>query len=382
MPRLVVFTGKGGVGTTTAAAATAALLAARGRKTLFLSTGAQPGVFGEPLDPAPVEVAPGLGAMRVDAAARFAERWPAVRDWVSALVGGPLDVAADDLTPPPGAADVLALLEVREQAEHGPWDVVLVDGADMPRLLALPEALAFGLERLWPRHRRVVRALGQAASPVPAAAGRLHDELLAVRSLLADASVRLVLTPEAAGVAEARRTLTALALHGYPVDAVIANRVFPAEAAATPWGAAWRSAQARALSELAETLPGVPVLRGTYRSGEPVGLADLTSLGAELYAGIDPLGVAPRVAAPEVSREGEEYVLRVDLPFVERSATRVARSGDDLVVTVGGTRRRLPLPSGLRRCVAVGASAGDGAVRVRFRPDPALWPRGTASPLP
>jgi arsenite/tail-anchored protein-transporting ATPase len=367
VPRLVVFTGKGGVGTTTAAAATAALLAARGRKTLLVSTRPSD-VFGVPLDGEPVEVAPGLGAMRLDGT--FEARWPALREWLSALSGAPVELAAEDLAAPPGVADVLTLLELREQVEHGPWDVVLVDA---PRtLLELPEALAFAIERTWPRHRRVVRAIGQPPSPVPDAAGRLHDALLAVRDLLAAGTVRVVLSPEASGVAEARRTLTALALHGYGVDALIANRVFPASAGASEWGAGWLAAQERALA-------GLSVLRATYRSAEPVGPDELLALGAELYAGVDPLGSAPPVPGPSVSRDGEEYVLRFDLPYVERGAVRLARSGDDLVLTVGGSRRRLPLPSGLRRCIATGASAGDGAVRVRFRPDPDLWPRGAAS---
>jgi arsenite-transporting ATPase len=382
---LVLFTGKGGVGKTTAAAATAALLSARGRRALVVSTDEAHSLadaFGVPLGSSPREVGPGLGALQVDVRERFEQRWSSVREWVSALLGGSLDLAAEELTAPPGAAEVLALLEVRDHVEDGKWDAVLVDcapTAETLRLLALPEALSFYLEKVWPRHRRVVRALGRAPSPVQDAVGRLHDELIAVRSLLLGASVRLVLTPEAVVVAEARRTVTALALHGHPVDAVIANRVFPPEAGGSAWGAAWRSTQAAALAELVEALPGVPVLRGTYRPAEPVGVSSLVALGQELYGSVDPLGVPPVAPPLDVSRDGDDYVLRVDLPFVERSAVRLARSGDELVLTVGSQRRRLALPGGLRRCVAVGASAGDGAVRVRFRPDPALWPRGTAS---
>ncbi|HEX6756440.1 MAG TPA: ArsA family ATPase, partial [Mycobacteriales bacterium] len=306
MPRAVLFTGKGGVGKTTAAAATAALLAARGRKALVVSTDEAHSLadaLGVPLGSAPREVAPGLGAMQVDARERFEERWSALRDWASALLGGPLDLAAEELAAPPGAAEVLALLEVREQVEHGPWDAVLVDcapTADTLRLLALPELLTFYLERLWPRHRRMVRALGRAPSPVQDAVGRLHDELLAVRSLLLESSVRLVLTPEAVVVAEARRTLTALALHGYPVDALIVNRVFPPEAGESAWGAAWRSTQAAALAELAES--GLPLHVSTYRPAEPVGVPALVSLGRELYGGADPLGVAPVLPPLAVDR--------------------------------------------------------------------------------
>ncbi len=398
--RIVLFTGKGGVGKTTAAAATGALLAARGRKALVVSTDPAHSLadaFGVPLGAAPTEVEPGLAGMQVDAQRRFEAGWGGVRDWLGGLLqGAGLDaVAAEELPVPPGAAEVCALLEVRDQAAHGPWDAVLVDcapTAETLRLLALPEALAGYLERVWPAHRRVLRslrpALGRLAGepvlpppPVLEAVGRLQGDLAEVRALLTapgQASVRLVLTPEAVVVAEARRTLTALALHGYAVDSVVANRVFPPEAADSPWGAAWRSAQAAALAGIVESVPGLPVRQAAYRIAEPVGVPALRSVAEELYGTDDPLAPAPPVEALAVTRDGADFVLRVALPFVRRSDVRVVRSGDELVLTVGEQRRRVALPSVLRRCVPVGAAAGDGAVRVRFRPDPELWPRGLA----
>ena len=403
--RTVLFTGKGGVGKTTAAAATGVLLAARGRKALVVSTDPAHSLadaLGVPLGPTPTEVEPGLAGMQVDALRRFEAGWDGLRDRLGGLLGGAgmagLDgLAAAELPMPPGIADVCALLEVRDQVAHGPWDAVLVDcapTAETLRLLALPEALAGYLERVWPVHRRVVGSLrpvlGRLAGepvlppePVLAAAGRLQADLAAVRALLTApglASVRLVLTPEAVVVAETRRMLTALALHGYAVDSLIANRVFPPEAAESPWGTAWRSAQDAALNGIVESVPGLAVRRATYRTVEPVGIAALLEVAGELYGTDDPLGPAPAVPAMRVTREGPDFVLRVALPLVRRSDVRLVRSGEDLVITVGEQRRRVALPSVLRRCLPVGAAAGDGAVRVRFRPDPELWPRGLAAP--
>jgi arsenite-transporting ATPase len=398
--RTVLFAGKGGVGKTTAAAATGALLAARGRKALVVSTDPAHSLadaLGVPLGPTPTEVEPGLAAMQVDAQRRFEAGWADIRDWLGGLLqGAGLDgLSAEELPVPPGAADVCALLEVRDQVAGGPWDAVLVDcapTAEMLRLLALPEALAGHLERVWPVHRRVLRSLrpvlGRLAGepvlppdPVLDAAGRLQADLSEVRAMLTvpgRSSVRLVLTPEAVVVAEARRTLTALALHGYAVDSVIANRVFPAEAGDSPWGAAWRSAQAAALAGIAESVPGLPVRQASYRTAEPVGVRALLGVAEELYGPDDALAEAPAVPPMAVTRDGGDFVLRVALPFVRRSEVRLVRSGDELVLTVGGQRRRVALPSVLRRCMPVGAVAGDGAVRVRFRPDPELWPRGLA----
>ena len=389
----MLFGGKGGVGKTTAAAATAARAGDRGARTLVVSLDparSLADVLGTPLGPLPEPVGR-FHALQLDPRRAVEERWPGVRQAFGELAAGlaaaPGSAAppAAELPVPPGIGELAGLLDVRDQVEHGDWDAVLLDcpptGQLLP-LLALPEALSGQLERLWPTHRRIVRALSPALSPalerapggaLPAVLGRVQDALAAVRQLLAGASVRLVLTPESVVAAEARRTLTALALHGYPVDSVIANRVLPA--GDSPWMAARRAAQRAVLAELRLD---VPVRPAPYLPGEPIGPDALLALGSAIYGTDDPLAPAPGLEPPAVVRSGSEYELRVALPYVRRSDVRLARSGDDLVVTVGGQLRRLALPSVLRRCVAVGASAGDGAVRVRFRPDPALWPRELA----
>jgi arsenite-transporting ATPase len=368
--RLVLFGGKGGVGKTTAAAATAAL-AGRSATVLLVSTDPAHSLadaLGVPLGPAPVRVGD-VHALQVDARAGFEARWPEL----GGLVPGLDSVAAAELAVPPGVGELAALLEVRDLALGGDWDAVLVDCAptgQMLSLLSMPDTLSGSLERVWPAHRRIVRR-----SRLADAVGSLQSALASVRDLLTGCSVRLVLTPEAVVVAEARRTLTALALHGYAVDSVIANRVLPAAAGDSAWAVAVRSAQEAALASLSLE---VPVRRAPHLPAEPVGVPALLALGRSVYGAEDPLAPGPALEPPAVSRTGSDYELRVALPYVRRSEVRLARSGDDLVVTVGDQLRRLALPSVLRRCVAVGASAGDGAVRVRFRPDPALWPRELA----
>lgn len=372
----MLFAGKGGVGRTTVAAATAARAAARGARVLVVS--ADPAhsladAVGVPLGAAPVPVG-GFSAMEVDPRHEVERRWPELGPLLGQLLAG-LDAEPADLALPPGTGELAGLLAVRDQVATGGWDAVLVDCAPTGQLLpllALPEALSGQLERLWPAHGRIVRAAARAGG-LPAVVERLQAALGSVRELLAAASVRLVLTPEAVVVAEARRTLTALALHGYPVDSVIANKVLPAED--SPWLTGWRAAQQAVLADLRLD---VPVRPAPYLPAEPVGPAALLALGAAAYGADDPLAPAPVLEPPAVRRSGSEWELRVALPHVRRSDVRLARAGDELVLTVGDQRRRLALPSVLRRCVAVGASAGDGAVRVRFRPDPALWPRELA----
>ena len=399
--RVLLFTGKGGVGKTTIAAATAVHAARSGVKTLVASADAAHSLadcLDSPLGPEPVELEPGLSAVHVDARARGERSWRAVQEYLIGVLDtlGIDPIAAEELTVLPGAEEVLALLEVRDLVLSGDHDLVVVDcapSAETLRLLALPEALSRYLELSLPVERRVRRAMaagaralrGDGVVPRPRdhvveAAERLHAELAGVREVLAGpaTSVRLVLTPEALVIAEARRTLTALALYGYGVDGVVANRLVPADGA-DGWRSGWARSQAARLAEAEPSFAPAPMLRAGYAPGEPIGPDALAALAETLYgpAGSDVAGdllaLPDHAARLRVERDDEEFVLVVPMPAAERGLMSAARVGDDLCLQVAGHRRSLSLPSALRRCVVTGARLRDGELRVRFRPDPALW---------
>jgi arsenite-transporting ATPase len=398
--RLLLFTGKGGVGKTTVAAATAVHAARCGVKTLVTSTDTAHSLgdaLASTLGPAPREVCEGLFAQHIDVRARGERSWRTVQEYLIAVLDavGVEAAAAEELTVLPGAEEVLALLEVRDRALQGAWDLVVVDcapTAETLRLLALPEALSGLLDRLLPVERRVIRALATGAAirggrglPVPRdevveGAELLRAELAGVRGVLTGqgASLRLVLTPESVVVAEARRTWTALSLYGYGVDAVVVNRLVPADGD-DPWRAALARQQAEQLDEVLASFAPLPVLSAGYAACEPVGLPALAELAEALYGEPGPQGAADLLADPRspdpirVERSGSEFVLALQLPLADRRDLDLARQGDDLTLVVGGRRRVLSLPSGLRRCRVVGASLRDGELRVRFEPDPALW---------
>jgi len=385
--RVQLFTGKGGVGKTTAAAGTAVLAAHRGLKTLVLSTDPAHSLA-DALEvaagPEPVEIDGGLHVQQVDTQGRLERSWGEVREYLlSVLDSAGVDrLRAEELTVLPGAEEVLALLEVRDQVRSGRWDLVVVDcapTAETLRLLALPEALGWYMDKVFPVERRVVRSLrpvlGRAVGvPLPhdrvfGAVERFHAELAEVQEVLQspDTAVRLVLTPEAVVVAEARRTLTSLALYGYRVDAVVANRVFPA-GGDDPWRAGWVAAQRQQLADVDASFSPLPVLRAAYRPVEPVGVEQLLSFAQDTYGDVDPFSAAPGAELLHVERQGDGFLLALRLPLAERQETDLTRVGEDLVVTVGSRRRVLALPSALSRCVVESATLRDGRLLVRFVP--------------
>jgi arsenite-transporting ATPase len=393
---VLLFTGKGGVGKTTTSAATAVLSARRGLKTLVLSTDPAHSLadaFDVPLGHEPTEIEVGLYGQQVDTQRAFEDSWREVQQYLRDILeqGGVDPLESEELTVLPGADEVLALLELRAQVESGRWDVVVVDcapTAETLRLLALPGALGWYMNRVFPRERRVVRTLRPVLSqlaglPMPSdkvfdAIERLHAELAAVQQLLTDptrSSVRLVLTPEAVVVAEARRTLTSLSLYGYRVDGVVANRVFPS-GSTDPWVAQWVTAQTQQLEGIRSSFDGLPLWRSAYRSSEPVGVEALHALADDVYDETDPLAVVDTPDPITVERvTSDEFVLTVALPHADKREVDLVRKGDELVITVGSHRRALALPSVLRRCIVDGAGLREGALRVRFRPDPDVWMR-------
>jgi len=383
--RILLFTGKGGVGKSTVAAGTAALAAAGGQRTLVLSTDPAHSLadaFGAVVGPEPTRVAEGLFVQQVDAQLRFEQSWSEIQRYLLSVldVAGVDPLAAEELTVIPGAEEVLALLELRLHALSGDWDVIVVDcapTAETLRLLALPEALGWYMRRVLPVERRVVKALKPvltraAGVPMPGdsvfdAVERLHAELDEVQALLSGpgASVRLVLTPENVVLAEARRSYTTLSLYGYRVDGVIANRVFP-DGGGDDWRAGWVTAQDRVLTEVAQSFAGLPVWRSVYRTGEPVGVDTLADLARDLYDGDDPVAPTGGAGPFRVTRNTRGAVLGLALPNVTRAEVDLARHGDDLVVTVGSYRRLLTLPAGLSRHRIAGARVDDGELQVRF----------------
>jgi arsenite-transporting ATPase len=264
----------------------------------------------------------------------------------------------------------------------GRWDVVVVDCAptgETLRLLSCPDIARWWLARVFPQQGRLLdvgrpfaRAVLDVSLPGEDAleqVGALARGVVAMNELLRDAervSVRLVLTPDRLVVEESRRTFTYLNLYGFLTDAVVVNRVFPADVG--PYFAGWRARQQEHLAEVHAAFAPVPVLQAPYLDAEPVGAGGLDRLGEALFApgGTDPAGVLHQALTQElrVGREGAE--LRLDLPFAGRGEVSLHKAGLELIVRVDGHKRTLALPPALADYRPSGAALRGGALHVLF----------------
>ncbi|MFD7709098.1 ArsA family ATPase [Streptomyces sp. NPDC059785] len=387
--RTILITGPGGSGRTTVAAATALKAAREGTRTLVLSadrTDTLGAVLGTPTGADPVRAAPGLTAWRPDPAERFREDLAAFQDRATGALDllGAARLDAEEVTPLPGAEELAVLRALRDAALSDRYDLLVADLPPVPHalaLLALPEELRRYLRRLLPPQRQAARALrpvlGRLAGvPMPAdwlyeTAARWDAELAAVEAVVADpaTTVRLVAEPGPAGTDAVLAATTALALRGLRADALVANRVLP-DTTADTWLAALAAQQRKALDEWRD---GHDPHEVPHLGRDPRGTDDLAALAVP-GAGDAPAGVEWPVA-DHLADDGV-LVWHIPLPGAVREDLDLVRRGDELVVGAGQFRRIVPLPSALRRCTVAGAALREGELRVRFAPDPALWPQG------
>jgi arsenite-transporting ATPase len=386
--RILLFTGKGGVGKTTVAAATAVRAAGAGLRTLAMSTDPAHSLADSlaiDLSGDARRVAPNLWAEQIDAQARLEEGWREIQDYVLSLLdwGGVDAVAAEELSVIPGLDEIFSLTDVKRAASSGLYDLLVVDcapTAETLRLLSLPDAMNWYFERIFPLERKAARVVRPvvnrviggpliASDRVMAAVQRLHQTLDAVRQVLIDktvSSVRLVVNAERMVIAEARRTYTYLNLFGYPVDAVICNRLLP-EAVSDPYFTEWKHVQAQHLETIRESFAPLPILTVPLYDREIVGMELLDILGEELYREADPAAVLHEEDPVAVRKHAGGYVLSLRLPFTEKADIDLMRKGEDLYVKVGPYKRAIMLPTSLARLEIVDAAFEGSRLNVTFR---------------
>ncbi len=366
--RILLYTGKGGVGKTSIAAATALRSAELGHRTIVLSTDTAHSLadsFDTPLGPEPIEIGPNLWGQEVDVYHSIEKYWARLHRYLAAVFTwrGVGELIAEEVAVIPGMEEGAGLLWIDKHYQEAEFDVIVVDcapTAETLRLLSLPDAGRWWFERLFPISRRATLMLSPLARPffdnMPLpdretldAAASLFDQLDHLHTLLSDpdlSSMRLVVNPEKMVIREAQRTYTYLNLYGYVTDAVICNRVFPETS--DGYFATWREAQARYLRMIEEAFSPLPILAVPYFNQEVVGSEGLRRMGETLFGDEDPTRLLYRGRMYTIEESEYGFNLNVPLPFAKREDLSLLRSGDELTVQVGGWRRSLILPRSLR----------------------------------
>jgi arsenite-transporting ATPase len=385
-PRTILYTGKGGAGKTSVAAATARRCAAAGLRTVVLSTDPAHSLSDSlelQLGPEPTEIGDNLWGQEVEAQREMEDNWAAVQDWLGRLLAdrGLMGVAAEELTVPPGMDELFSLLQIKRHHESSRFDVIIVDCAptgETLRLLSFPDIARWWLDKVLPWERRLVAAARPLARtfmdvPLPsndvfADVQRLVGNLVAMNEILRDherTSIRLVMNPDRMVIREAQRTFTYLNLYGYLTDAVVVNKVFPDDVAGT-YFANWRDRQAENVELVREGFEPIPLLSARYFDEEVMGTRMLERLGTELFADRDPAAVLYTELAQRITSDAAGTVLSIRVPFADRDELTLKKVGQELIVRAGREKRTIILPTALSRHSPSGAKLTDGVLEISF----------------
>ena len=386
---MILYTGKGGVGKTTTAAATAACAASRGLRTLLVSADSAHSlgdVLEERLAAVPRQVGPCLDALEVDCREEMARHWGSVRDYLVSLFRyqGIEEIVAEELALLPGAEELTTLLAVEEHGRDGGYDLVVVDCAPTDstlRLLTLPEVATSTLRlilRVQQTLSRLVTPLARQLVhlPLPGAAvfadaeRLLYEKLAVLRARVArpETSVRLVVTPERMVIDEALRSFTDLSLFDVAIDALVMNRLLPEAAVAEPFFRDWGRVQEERLVEVRELFSPLPVLLAPLQEDEVTGVARLAAHGDEIFREQSPSACLCRAPRLRFAKGEAGYRVELPLPHATRAELDVVKIGDELIIRSGSRRRALKLPGRMRSLELARAQLDDGRLIVHLTP--------------
>jgi arsenite-transporting ATPase len=384
--RIIIYTGKGGVGKTSVAAATAVKSAERGLKTLVVSTDPAHSLgdsFDRKLSNEPVEIMGNLWAQEIDTIHEVEEGWGKVQKYLTDLFTSKAikDITTEELTVFPGMEDLLSLLRILKYYKEGRFEVIIVDCAPTGETLALlsfPEMLRWWIEKLFPIKKKVIRVARPIAEPllgVPMPSDEVLDELDKIyyqldemKKIFSDrktTSIRIVVNPEKMVVKEAQRSFTYLNIYDFNVDAVIVNRVIP-ENVTDDYFKVWKDIQKKYRAEIQESFSPVPIYYAPLFETEVVGTQMLNRMAAKVFGEENPVEIKFDGRTQQVEKDGEDYILSIAMPFVEKSDLALNQKGDQLIIKAGAIKRSITLPRTLLNFTVKKAVFEKDILKIRF----------------
>lgn len=389
--RIIVHTGKGGVGKTSTSAATALRCAEMGLRTIVISTDTAHSLadaLETPIGPEPIQIRDNLWAQEIDARYSMEKFWWRIQRYLMRALSRHEnidEIIAEEVTILPGLEEGAHLLWINQYFEAGDYDALIVDAAptaETLRLLSLPETSRWWFDRMLRlfggRMSKILRPLAKPllGTELPEqeeldSIQLLFDTLDNVRRLLGDpqtTTMRLVMTPEKMVIKETQRTYTYLNLYGYATDAIICNRVIP-DSITDPYFAGWKDRQRENMTLIREAFGQMEMLQSPLFDHDITGFDDLRRLGDALYGQHSPLDfLSPNAASHSIQQDeaSGDYWLSIPLTFADKTDMDVYRSADELTVRVGPYRRNIVLPYSLWK-YEIGTAKFEGAMlKIRF----------------
>lgn len=387
--RIIIYTGKGGVGKTSIAAATAYQMAAEGKRTIVISTDAAHSLsdsLGIPLQHEPILIHERLWAQEIDSLKETQRYWGSVRNWFSNFMqwANLDDIGSEELMVFPGFEELFSLLRIKEHAESGLYDAIIVDCAptgETLRLLSYPQLLRWWVRNIFPYERKILKlarpilkvtkGLELPNDDVMDSFSQVVDQLEKLQQVIADpeiTSIRLVVNPEKMVISEARRAFTNLNLYGFHTDAVIVNKVL-SEEASEGYFAQWKQIQNKYEEEIVQCFSPLPILKVPLMPLEVVGKEMLERVAAAAFHERECGAILHKGIIEEVKKTEGGYELRISLPFTEKKQLQLNQKGDELTLQVGSYRRIVALPRVLMGRQVEAARLADGILTIHFGPN-------------
>ena len=384
--RIILYTGKGGVGKTSIAAATALKSAREGLKTLVVSTDAAHSL-GDSLDiklsSEPIEIENNFWAQEIDSIHEVEQGWGKVQQYLTALFTAKSvkDITTEELTVFPGMEDLLSLLRILKYYKEKTFDVIIIDCAPTGETLALlsfPEMLRWWMEKLFPVKRKAVKVVRPVVEPllgVPLPSDgvmgeieNIYNQLDEMRQILSNrdiTSIRIVVNPEKMVIKEAQRSFTYLNIYDFNVDAVVVNRVIP-ENVTDDYFKVWKEIQRKYKEMILESFSPIPVYYAPLFETEIVGINMLERLGEEVFKTEKPTDIKYNKRTQEITKEGDDYIYSIYIPFTDKMELDLNQKGDELIIRTSNLKRNIVLPKTLQSLEIKGAKFEDDYLKIRF----------------
>lgn len=384
--RIILYTGKGGVGKTSIAAATAVKSAKDGKKTLVVSTDPAHSLgdcFDIKLQNEPMALAENLWAQEIDTIHEVEQSWGVIQKYVTDLFTAKAvkDITTEELTVFPGMEDLLSLMRILGYYKEGRFDVIIIDCAPTGETLALlsfPEMLRWWMEKLFPLKKKAIKIAGPVVEPLlkiplPSTSvldeiDRMYGALDEMKRVFSDretTSIRIVVNPEKMVVKEAQRSFTYLNIYNFNVDAVVVNRVLP-QTVTNSYFQAWKDIQNKYMSEISDSFSPIPIFTAPLFETEIVGLQILDRLAMEVFGDESPTDIKYTGRAQQVTKDGNDYVFTIDIPFSQKDALSLNQKGDELLVRVGAVKRNITLPRTIAALSVKKAKFEDNKLNIWF----------------